>query len=74
MYTVEHLVFGYDLESIEKVQHYVENNYEIDKDFVMYIAIGDDVMWGLDITEKMLNDEKLMYLVDQCEGQGEFVD
>ena len=74
MYTVEHLVFGYDLEAIEKVQHYVEHNYKIDKDFVMHIAIGDDVMWGLDITEKMLNDEKLMYLVDQCEGQGKFID
>ena len=62
------LVFGYDLNNIEKVDLYVRknvwsHNYEI------IIERGEDVMNCLYINENELNDE-LKELINNCEGKG----
>ena len=74
MYTIKHLVFGYDLENIERVEKYVRSNFKEDRDYVMFVGMGDDVMNSLDVSERLSNDDVFMSLVDQCEGGGEWID
>ena len=65
--------FGFDLEEITEVQEYVEKNYKEEKDFLMYIGIGDDCMNCLEIlSEDMLKDSRLGELIVNCVGEGEF--
>lgn len=67
--------FGYDLEEIVNVMEYVKGKYEEgeDKDFLMWMGYGDDVMNCLEVySEEMLKDVKLVELINECNGKGEF--
>jgi len=71
MENVKEFYFGYDLENIEKVMNYVEENYG-SSDCKMWIEVGGDVMNMMEVfNEKMLEDEKLLELINGCEGKGE---
>lgn len=60
--------FGFDLDNIEKVMKYVLENYKKGEDFEMWIGYGDDVMNCLEIkNNKMMEDKKLMELINECE-------
>ena len=74
MDTIKHLVFGYDLENIERVEKYVRSNFKEDRDYVMFVGMGDDVMNSLDVSEGLSNDDVFLNLVNECEGQGKFID
>lgn len=64
----ESFVFGFDLENIKRVMEYVKENYKEDVDFKMFIERGDDVMNCLDVfSKKMISDEVLMDLIEECE-------
>jgi|DEB0MinimDraft_10_1074344.scaffolds.fasta_scaffold498852_1 hypothetical protein len=65
--------FGYDLVEVNKVQNYVENNFVEGEDFEMFFGMGDDVMNWLEVrSEDLLEDEKFIKLVKECDGGGEF--
>ena len=66
--------FGYDLVEVNKVQNYVENNFVEGEDFEMFFGMGDDVMNWLEVDDSssLLEDEKFIKLVKECDGGGEF--
>ena len=64
--------FGYDLDNVLKVQAYVKDNYSY-TDYEMWTGYGDDVMNALEIKVKA-GDEKLLELIANCDGEGDFVD
>lgn len=64
--------FGYDLDNVLKVQAYVKDNYSY-TDYEMWTGYGDDVMNALEIEVKE-GDEKLLELISNCDGEGDFVD
>ena len=55
--------FGYDIESIEKVEVYVKDNYSKD-DYECIVMRGEDVMNVLYIKSECLNDELSQLLKD----------
>tara|TARA_R110000782_G_scaffold243318_1_gene329859 strand:+ start:69 stop:296 length:228 start_codon:yes stop_codon:yes gene_type:complete len=72
---LEHYIFGYDLAIIEQAQFHIEEHYEEDKDYIIHIGIGEDVMNAIDIlSEAMLQDETLSQLINDCEGKGFWID
>ena len=73
MKVVQHLVFGYDVDSIQQVMIHIYNTYNKDQ-YKMYIGYGDDVMNSLDVCFDISNDEELMELIDVCEGSGMYKD
>lgn len=69
------LIFGYDLSNIEKVQSYLQRNYKEGVHYNMHIGIGEDIMNGVDLKVLSLrSDKKLIQLVNECEGNGEWID
>mgnify|MGYP003658642765 FL=1 len=72
---LQHYIFGYDLTIIEQAQFHIEEHYEEDKDYIIHIGIGEDVMNAIDIlSEAMLQDETLSSLINDCEGKGFWID
>ena len=70
--TNKEYLFGFDLDNIKLVEDYVKSNYS-STDYEIYVGYGDDVMNGLEIfNEKMLEDKKLIELIEGCEGEGNF--
>jgi hypothetical protein len=72
---LQHYIFGYDLTNIEQAQWHIEEHYEEDKDYIIHIGMGEDVMNAIDIlSEAMLSDETLSSLINECEGKGLWID
>ena len=65
--------FGYDIENVEQVQDWIEDNYTEGVDYEIHVGMGDDMMNGLDIhNPEMLQDQELQSLIANCKGQGSF--
>lgn len=73
MIVLQHLVFGYDLNNIERVMTYIEMEYDKHL-YKMYIGMGDDCMSSLDVCFDISNDKELTDLIDLCDGQGMWID
>ena len=74
MATLQNLVFGFDLENIERLQKYVEKNYNDNKDYKLYVGIGDDVMNSMDCGKKVIEDVLFWEYVNSCEGEGMWIE
>ena len=65
--------FGYDTDCIDRVEKYVEKNYNPD-DFNVWIGYNDYTMNSLDIVKEAEQDEQLQALISCCDGGGEWED
>lgn len=68
--TRQQFTFGYDLEAVQEVERHVTENYSI-TEYEMFVGRGDDAMNALEIDAKP-DDQELMTLIQECDGQGDF--
>lgn len=62
--------FGYDLNNIKLVEQHVRENYS-ESEYDMIVGHGDDTMNALEITMDP-DDQELLGLIADCDGQGDF--